>query len=277
VIIMKSYQTATIISVLALISATAPQASTVRMEGDINGGGSTIIYVGDDAGVVVGGVNNVRVSYETFELTGAFPDGYYVEDAAGVVAGAGCSQKSRTIAICGRGGMPGKVIASLKGGNDTFTPVPFAFSDLVFGVDPLMEVNGGSGDDTINGAERKDVLVGGSGNDTINGHGGDDTVSGGSGNDTIGGNSGKDVINGQDGNDTLNGNENDDSIFGGGGRDTIFGGSGKDQISAQDGDDVVVSEDNEVDTISCGLGVDRVKIGRDFVTDIVNGNCENLF
>lgn len=274
---MKNYQSVLLTSALALSSVSTTHAATVRMDGDINGGSSTIVYVGDDPSQLKSGVNNVRVSYETFELTGKFPDGYYVEDSAGVTAGTGCIQKSNVLAICGRGGMPAKVKVDLKGGNDIFTPVPFTFFELVVAEDPVMEVNGGAGHDTLNGNQRSDVLSGGAGNDTINGQNGDDIIFGGDGNDTVNGNSGKDTINGQAGDDILNGNENDDLILGGSGRDTIWGGSGKDRINAESGDDFISSEDKEIDNLSCGVGRDRVKVGRDALTDIVNGDCEDLF
>lgn len=275
---MKNYQSVLVTAVLALSSVSTTHASTVRIEGNLSNGDNTVFYVGDDP--VNGGttgVNNVTVSYESFELTGKFPDGYYVEDKAGITAGAGCKQQSRTLAICGIGGMPKKVKADLKGGNDIFTPVPYTFSDLSFGLDPIMEVNGGAGDDTLNGNQRNDVLSGGAGKDIINGQLGDDTLLGGDGNDTINGNSGKDTINGQAGDDILNGNENDDVIFGGSGKDNIWGGAGKDKISAESGDDFINSDDKEADNLSCGIGLDRVKIGKDALIDVINRDCEDLF
>jgi Ca2+-binding RTX toxin-like protein len=279
---MKNIKTILLTAFLAMSSVTTTQASVVRIDGDPNGGAnSTVVFVGDDPSPTKSGVNNVRMHLELFEFTGVFPEGYYVEDSAGVTAGAGCTQQSSTVAICGRGGIPAKVIADLKGGNDIFTPESFGrFSGLIFAPDPVTIVNGGAGDDTINGNQNNDILSGGPGNDTINGQIGDDTIFGGSGNDTINGNSGKDTINGQGGNDQINGNENDDVVLGGAGQDTIWGGSGKDRINAGDGDDFVASEDKESDNVVCGLGLDRVKVGLDHsvpVIDIISRDCEDLF
>jgi Ca2+-binding RTX toxin-like protein len=54
-------------------------------------------------------------------------------------------------------------------------------------------LDGGGGNDTIDGSERDDVLRGGSGNDTLYGHGGDDTLEGGLGNDVLVGGDGSDL------------------------------------------------------------------------------------
>ncbi len=53
-----------------------------------------------------------------------------------------------------------------------------------------------SGDDTVSGADTRDILVSGVGNDTLSGGAGDDRLFGGAGNDTyiIGANSGKDTV-----------------------------------------------------------------------------------
>ncbi len=279
---MKNYQSVLVTAVLALSSVSTTHASTVRLDGDPNGGAlSTVVYTGNDtnpARPTKSGFNNVRLHHEVFELTGGFPEGYYVEDSAGITAGPGCIQQGSTVAICGRGGMPAKVVADLKSGNDTITAVPFiTFIDAVFAPDPVMVVNGGAGDDTINGNSNNDQLSGGDGNDTINGLGGNDTMNGGNGNDILNGNSGKDTLNGQAGDDILNGNENDDRILGGPGKDSIDGNSGQDRLFGDSGNDLINSEDSEIDNVSCGFGRDRVKVGKDALIDVVDRNCEDLF
>ena len=64
------------------------------------------------------------------------------------------------------------------------------------------DVNGTSGNDTLNGGSGADDIDGGNGNDTINGGGGADTVDAGAGNDTIDGGAGADLVSGKTGNDT---------------------------------------------------------------------------
>lgn len=74
---------------------------------------------------------------------------------------------------------------------------------------------GGSGNDTITGNGKANILNGGAGDDTITGLGGDDVINGGAGNDSLLGNGGNDVINGDAGND---------SLYGGAGADVLDGG-----------------------------------------------------
>ena len=96
---------------------------------------------------------------------------------------------------------------------------------------------GGSGDDTISGGPggRADFLLGGSGDDTIDGGAGGDLIRGGSGNDTIDGGSGEDTILGDTGNDVIDGGSGYDLILGGAGDDTLTGGSGDDTFAFDEG------------------------------------------
>jgi hypothetical protein len=93
------------------------------------------------------------------------------------------------------------------------------------GLGAVLNVTGGTGNDTINGSTATDTLTGGSGNDTMFGNGGVDTLFGGDGNDTLVGNdnifaSVHDTLNGGNGNDQLFG-EPTDSVSGGLGSDTL--------------------------------------------------------
>ena len=76
-------------------------------------------------------------------------------------------------------------------------------------------IHGSSGNDTISGGKGIDILFGGDGDDTLNGGPGDDFLYGGNGNDRISGGAGNDYLKGNAGNDTF--------VFGAdaGGRDTI--------------------------------------------------------
>src|SRR5436853_5482305 len=66
-------------------------------------------------------------------------------------------------------------------------------------------IDGGAGNDKINGSSGVDSILGEDGNDTINGFGGSDFIYGGTGNDSIKGDAGSDAIFGEDGADKLSG------------------------------------------------------------------------
>lgn len=94
-------------------------------------------------------------------------------------------------------------------------------------------MNGGMGNDTLNGSSVADFLVGGSGDDALSGGLGDDEFLGGAGND---------AINGGDGDDIITGGFGDDSITGGNGVDTAFinlSTDGADSINLGTGNDVL--------------------------------------
>jgi Ca2+-binding RTX toxin-like protein len=84
-------------------------------------------------------------------------------------------------------------------GNDTFNAVGnlAALASLT--------MDGGAGDDTINGSNGADTLIGGSGNDVIDGNQGPDKVQGGSGNDRA-------VWDPGDGSDTIEGGSGTDTL-----------------------------------------------------------------
>ncbi|MCI5060575.1 MAG: type I secretion C-terminal target domain-containing protein [Alphaproteobacteria bacterium] len=69
------------------------------------------------------------------------------------------------------------------------------------------------GDDTINGGDGDDIIQGDIGNDILSGGNDDDTIYGGAGNDTINGDDGDDTIFGGSGNDTIDGGDGDDTIY----------------------------------------------------------------
>ncbi len=123
------------------------------------------------------------------------------------------------------------------------------------GADWIVNITGGSGDDTIIGGSKNDRLNGGSGNDLITGGLGNDTLNGGAGNDTVSystassavnvnlvtmkatGGAGADSIllfeniTGSSFGDTLIGDSSDNILDGGPDVDTIIGGGGTDIIN----------------------------------------------
>ena len=94
------------------------------------------------------------------------------------------------------------------GGNDSVTA-----HDGV-GAATLLSVDGGAGDDTVNGSDGPDLILGGEGNDSLNGGGGDDRIVGDRGADTMNGGSGDDTLvwNNGDGSDVINGDGGSDDV-----------------------------------------------------------------
>jgi Ca2+-binding RTX toxin-like protein len=91
------------------------------------------------------------------------------------------------------------LVVNALGGNDSINgaALPAGFIQLT--------VDGGAGNDTINGSFGADTLIGGDGNDSVFGDNGDDVALLGAGNDTFrwAPGDGNDVVEGQDGLDTL--------------------------------------------------------------------------
>lgn len=128
---------------------------------------------------------------------------------------------------------------------------------------------GGSGDDNINGASGNDSIDGGDDDDMIAGMAGNDSIDGGDGNDRISGGLGADVINGGSGDDTAGGGLGRDVLYGGEGNDTLWGdnslaedslvGEG-DYIDGGAGDDGLVGEGGD-DILDGGIGNDHLTGG----------------
>jgi uncharacterized protein len=117
-------------------------------------------------------------------------------------------------------------------------------------------LNGGNGNDTLEGNDGDDVLNGGNGNDRLLGFDGDDVLGGGNGNDELLGDRGDDILNGGngidrifggDGADFLNGENGDDLLAGGAGSDRLTGGNGKDTFQFALGDSLFGNFDRITD------------------------------
>ncbi|HEX8856167.1 MAG TPA: calcium-binding protein [Thermoleophilaceae bacterium] len=78
----------------------------------------------------------------------------------------------------------------------------------------LLSVDGGAGNDTVNGSDGPDLLVGGEGNDVLGGGAGDDRIVGDRGSDTMNGGAGDDTLvwNNGDGSDVMNGDDGRDDV-----------------------------------------------------------------
>ncbi|MBC7987056.1 MAG: hypothetical protein H7X93_10395, partial [Sphingomonadaceae bacterium] len=108
-------------------------------------------------------------------------------------------------------------------------------------------LDGGLGDDAINGGIDVQILVGGEGNDTIFADAAFLT--------TIG-----DYVEGRDGDDSLIGAGGFDTLLGGALNDTILGGGDSDGLSGEDGKDSLRGEEGQ-DTLSGGVGADALDGG----------------
>ena len=86
--------------------------------------------------------------------------------------------------------------------------------DVAPGIALNMNVDAGSGNDTISTGDGNDVVLGGDGNDTLNGAGGGDRLVGERGTDTMNGGAGDDTLvwNNGEGSDVMNGDDGVDRI-----------------------------------------------------------------
>jgi hypothetical protein len=105
---------------------------------------------------------------------------------------------------------------------------------------------------------------------TLIGKGGDDTL--------IAGDAHGDTVDGGAGNDLVEGGFGDDRLVGGPGRDTVNGDrkSRCNEYSCDlivSGNDTIEVRDGEVDSVTCGTGVDRVVAD---AGDVVAADCENV-
>jgi Ca2+-binding RTX toxin-like protein len=126
----------------------------------------------------------------------------------------------------------------------------------------VVRVDGGGGDDTIQGTQLfstagtfiTQTLSGGTGNDTILGGNGDETINGGDGVDNVQGQGGNDSITGGRGDDILSGGDDDDTFTwnDGDGSDRIDGASGQNSVVVNGGilaDDFALSTAGATQTL----------------------------
>lgn len=143
---------------------------------------------------------------------------------------------------------------------ESVTLSTFAGDDRVFINDlsgiglEILSVNGGLGNDVIQGADCAVSLVG-------RGEEGDDIMFGGSADDIFFGDEGVDIIIAGDGDDSLSGGDDNDQLLAGPGNDVLFGGDGHDDFKAGAGDDILLG----------GEGNDFLDGGDD--TDFIDGGA----
>ena len=108
----------------------------------------------------------------------------------------------------------------------------YAVGDILANIE---NVTGSLDDDTLTGTGEANVLNGGDGDDTLDGGtGGFDTLMGGAGNDTLKG--------GDDTDDGIATTRDGDTLMGGAGNDILEGGTGNDHLDGGDGNDELKGE-----------------------------------
>mgnify|MGYP001195038828 CR=1 FL=1 len=110
-------------------------------------------------------------------------------------------------------------------------------NDEIIGNNQNNNLQGGAGDDSLNGGDGNDALLGNSGNDFLSGEQGVDQLYGGDGNDALLGNAGNDRIAGENGVDSLHGGDGDDTLFGGSEDDILYGDTDNDSLTGGSGAD----------------------------------------
>ena len=121
-------------------------------------------------------------------------------------------------------------------------------------------INGGDGDDVLDGLGGRDIIYGNGGNDTLNGGEAMDTLYGGPGDDTLDGGIAVDQLHGGEGNDIINGGLGADFLFGDDGDDTLYGDVGRDTLNGGQGNDIL-DGGRGVDILSGGAGNDSLTGG----------------
>ena len=160
-------------------------------------------------------------------------------------------------------------------GNDTLRGAEGG--DRLYGGWGTDTLHGNGGDDTLYGHFRDDVLYGGDGDDTLRGDWGNDTLYGGDGDDTLRGGRGNDVLRGGDGDDTLHGEWGndpphgfgDDRLYGGAGNDMLRGEASNDELHGDEGDDELHGGGGN-DTLHGGAGNDAFYFYEDLGNDTIS-------
>lgn len=138
----------------------------------------------------------------------------------------------------------------------------------------LTALEGGDGNDNIDGSHLAETILGGAGQDNLNGGFDSDTLEGGSGNDTLDGDSGDDLLSGGSGTDSVQGDQGNDTLTGGSGNDLLNGGHGDDLYRYGRGDGF-----DRITEISSGSGTDVLHLtdGLTLADIRLVGNSDDLF
>ena len=205
------------LALAALVPAGAQAATSVSVSISPDG---KITAVGD------GSANQFTVSDQTDPACPGGSPCYEVNSLVNpVIASTPClaSVPSPGVALCPRAPVNGIAMIGREGQDDLIV------SDFVFGPPIPATLDGGGGDDQLQGSNAADSLSGG-----ID----DDTIMGGGGNDDLTGNPGADRLLGAKGRDRLLGGPGKDNLIGGLGNDDLFGSAGNDGLDGAGGRDL---------------------------------------
>ena len=181
-----------------LLAAPAALASTVTVAG-----GDTVRVAETD-----NEANQITVAYD------AGADLYRITDAASALTPSGsCVAIDPNTATCPGAGID-RISVETGDRDDTITLDAATIPGTV-----TEDLDGGSGNDTIHGADTSGTLTGGSGNDSLSGRG---NLNGGTGNDLLTGSPFADDLRASSGKDTLDGGFGADDISGGSNTDTLI-------------------------------------------------------
>ncbi len=237
---------------------------------------------------------------------------YVVEDGSGEVSGAdltitidGADEPSGPVELVNREllvtGMAGPDVVTISANNGLLTVTYSGQPDVTFNesdvdrievtlgdgddfirvdfTDIPAFIDGGAGDDFLEGSRGDDEFIGGPGDDTLEGFSGDDTLIGGEGDDRIIGSTGNDFLSGGEGSDTvfggsgaevILGGEENDAISGGSGSDLIFGGVGSDFINAGSGGDILLGGSTNLSAVDLELVREEWTSGRGYTERVNN-------
>ncbi len=145
-------------------------------------------------------------------------------------------------------------------------------------LDQIEDVQGGQGNEFIEGSSRSNELNGGAGNDTLRGLAGNDDLDGQAGNDTLNGGGGNDTVLDFEGFNLLRGGAGNDTVLAGGEDATLEGGSGHDCLAGSFGNDLIdpgsgnddVAAFSGSDTVLGGAGNDNMSGGGGGGTDVLS-------
>jgi Ca2+-binding RTX toxin-like protein len=233
----------------------------------MGGGADTIIGGdGDDTLNILGMVNNdvLDVIYDGGSVISSFEGG----TVTGVeIITANLGGNADTLSYAGSGV---DVTVDLASGAAS------GFSSIA----SILNVTGGSGNDSLTGGGGANTLVGGAGSDTLSGGAGADTLDGGAAADILDGGAGADTLNGGAGADILDGGAGGDTLIGGNGADTMSSGAADDNnqdtfrfsATAEFGDTVADFDANGADGVD-----DRVEFTGALNTAYDDGNNNDIF
>lgn len=246
----------------AFLAAWSPQDYVLRLTGTSGNDEAMVLQMNGLVSVPGAAGIQIKVNGQVVGMTSALSsgqvvrvtaDGYDGHDKVSVVTVPFNDSRDSTYH------RPLPLTANGGAGNDTLQANNWNYGekDVLNGGSGDDRLEGFGGDDTLNGGTDHDQLVGGMGNDTLDGGTGNDwlfadngtSMDGGTfralnttaaqrgGDDTLRGGDGTDYMWGEGGNDTLYGQGGNDVLYGGWGNDGLFGGSNDDHLYGEYGAD----------------------------------------